>query len=281
MLSAISTPHRRSGATSCQKADLEEAKLADIGKPSRNANQDKKAKEAKRKIQEAETAQSKKRCDRDERIAEIQLKAYWECYPLTTYRKQPEDTPLEDTSEDELIETESEHTRGKLKTGNHDDSDQELIPEVFETPKLTAPLDHMVKRQPSLNASAAISNKRQKLAKTSQASIVAKAEADAKRRKLDPLNLGAGTDPKAINGEVEHGKGKDLMHTRIHHWEPRASVKRGCYFHVTSQGIKATKRENRQSSTSVERGARMMTMPCLPHQGHPNREVKMIKKQLL
>ena len=64
-----------------------------------------------------------------------------------------------------------------------------------------------------------------------------------KRRKLDPMNLGAGIDLKAINGEVEHAKGKDLMHTRIQHWEPRANVKRGCYFDVTSQGIKATKRE--------------------------------------
>ena len=99
-------------------------------------------------------------CDRDERIADIQLKAYWECYPLTTFGKQPEDTPLEDTSEDELIETESEHSRGKLKTGNHDDSDQELIPEVFETPNVTTPLDHMEKRQSSMNAPAVISNKK-------------------------------------------------------------------------------------------------------------------------
>ena len=79
--------------------------------------------------------------------------------------------------------------------------------------------------------------------KTLQASIAAKAEADAKRRKLDPLNLGAGIDFKAINGEVEHAKGKHFMHTRIQHREPRANVKRECYFDVTSQGIKATKRE--------------------------------------
>ena len=73
-----------------------------------------KAKETKRKIQEAETAHNNKRFKREERIAESQLKAYWECYPLTACGKQPKDTPLEDTSEDELIEIESGHSKGKL-----------------------------------------------------------------------------------------------------------------------------------------------------------------------
>ena len=76
-----------------------------------------------------------------------------------------------------------------------------------------------------------------------QASIVAKAEAEATRRKLDPLNSGAGTDLKAINGEVEHAKGKDLMHVGIQQREPRANIKRVGIFDVTTQGCKATKRE--------------------------------------
>ena len=98
-----------------------------------------KAKEAKRKIQEAETAQlpNKKRCDREERIAEVQLKAYWKCYPLPTCGKQPEDIPLEDTSEDELIEIECDEARSKLGKGNIDESDQELIPDAAEAPQST------------------------------------------------------------------------------------------------------------------------------------------------
>ena len=42
------------------------------------------AKEAKRKNEEDETAQmpSKNRCEREERIAEVQLKAFWNCFPL-------------------------------------------------------------------------------------------------------------------------------------------------------------------------------------------------------
>ena len=79
--------------------------------------------------------------------------------------------------------------------------------------------------------------------KTLQASIADKSEADAKRRKLDPKNLGAGIDLKAINGEVEHAKGKDLMHVGIQQREPRANIKRVGIFDVTTQGCKATKRE--------------------------------------
>ena len=39
-------------------------------------------KEAKRKEEEAENTVNKKRCDREERRAEVQLRAYWESFPL-------------------------------------------------------------------------------------------------------------------------------------------------------------------------------------------------------
>ena len=63
-------------------------------------------KEAKRKSHEAETVQmpSKKRCDREERIAEVQLNTYWKWFPLPSREKQAEDVPVEDDSDDELVE---------------------------------------------------------------------------------------------------------------------------------------------------------------------------------
>ena len=39
-------------------------------------------KEAKRKSMDADSVSRKKKCDREERIAGVQLKAYWELYPL-------------------------------------------------------------------------------------------------------------------------------------------------------------------------------------------------------
>ena len=39
-------------------------------------------KEAKRKKMEAESEASKKRCDREGRIAKVQIEAYWDLYPL-------------------------------------------------------------------------------------------------------------------------------------------------------------------------------------------------------
>ena len=100
------------------------------------------AKEAKRKNLEVETAQmpSKKRCDREERIAEVQLKVYWKCFPLPTCGKQAEDIPVEALSEDELIEDGCQGTSCDQRTGNHDESDQELIVEAAEVPqRMTLP----------------------------------------------------------------------------------------------------------------------------------------------
>ena len=83
---------------------------------------------------------------------------------------------------------------------------------------------------------------RHKLLQTSHSSIDSRAEAEAKRRKLDPSNSRAGEDLKAINREVDQAN-VDHTHARIHHREPRANIKRGCIFDGTSQGQEATKRE--------------------------------------
>ena len=63
------------------------------------------AKEAKRKVEEDETAQNKKRCEREERIAKVQLKAFWTWFPLLSNERQDQDVPVEDESEEELIES--------------------------------------------------------------------------------------------------------------------------------------------------------------------------------
>ena len=53
-------------------------------------------KEAKRKSMDADSVSKKKRCDREERIAGVQLKTYWELYPLPTCERQAEHTPIPD-----------------------------------------------------------------------------------------------------------------------------------------------------------------------------------------
>ena len=47
-------------------------------------------KEAKRKDDEAVDDANKKRCEREERMAEVQLKAYWTCYSLHPDLMRPE-----------------------------------------------------------------------------------------------------------------------------------------------------------------------------------------------
>ena len=86
------------------------------------------------------------------------------------------------------------------------------------------------------------SNARLNLLKSLHSSIDDKAEADAKKRKLDPPNSREGTDPSAINRDVDQTH-KDPLQARIQHREMRNGTKRGCMFDGTSQGCKATKRE--------------------------------------
>ena len=48
---------------------------------------------------------SKKRYEREERIAKVQLKAFWTCFPLPDNERQAKDVPVEDESEEELMES--------------------------------------------------------------------------------------------------------------------------------------------------------------------------------
>ncbi len=59
-------------------------------------------KEAKRKEDEAEYGANKKRCDREERRAENQLRAYWESFPLPVAASEVSDVggELRDTDAD-------------------------------------------------------------------------------------------------------------------------------------------------------------------------------------
>ena len=168
-------------------------------------------------------------------MAEVQLKAYWKCFPLPTCGKQAEDIPVDDASEDELIENGWQETSCDQRTGNHDDPEQELIAEV--TDMIMQPnerrkpqrmtLQDQLKSNPQNGKKQlpASTNARQELVKTLQASIDDKAEADAKRRKLNPTNSGAGGDQKAIDWEVEPANKNDLMHKGIYQREPRANIK--------------------------------------------------------
>ena len=192
---------------------------------------------------DVDSVSSKKRCDREERIAEVQLKAYWELYPLPTCERQAEHTPAPDSDDDELIEDRRQYIEDAHETGNHSESEQELIDEVQSNIQQHAIADHLrssIKKESCTRLAA--NNARQKLLKTLHSSIDFKAEAEAKRRKLDPSNSRAGEDLKAINRDVERAT-VDHTHARIHHREPRANIKRGCIFDGTSQGQKATKRE--------------------------------------
>ena len=185
----------------------------------------------------------KEKIDREERIAEVQLKAYWELYPLHLDGKQAEHIPLPESDDDELIEDRSLSTGNANETGNRSGSDQELIEEDQCNTHLSVSADRLrssIKKESCTRMAA--NNARQKLLKTLHSSIDSRAEAEAKRRKLDPSNSRVREDLKAINRDVERAT-VDHTHARIHQREPRAIIKRGCIFDGTSQGQKATKRE--------------------------------------
>ena len=90
----------------------------------------------------------------------------------------------------------------------------------------------------------AASNARRALLETLQSSIEVKAEADAKRRKLDPANSRAGTDPKVINRGIEPAC-EDPNQTRIHNRELRANIKSACTFDDIAQSCKTSRLEMR------------------------------------
>ena len=163
-------------------------------------------------------------------------------------KRQAEHTPAPDSDDGELIEDRSHYIEDAHETGNHSESEQELIDEVQSNIQQHAIAEHLrssIKKGSC--ARMAANNARQKLLKTLHSSIDSKAEAEAKRRKLDPSNSRAGEDLKAINREVDRAT-VDHTHARIHHREPRANIKRGCIFDGTSHGQKATTKERNRLS---------------------------------
>ena len=74
-------------------------------------------KEAKRKKMEAESEASKKRCDREERIAKVQIEAYWDLYPLPLSIEEAKSTPAPDSEDDELIEDQNHGTKSGSGNG--------------------------------------------------------------------------------------------------------------------------------------------------------------------
>jgi len=122
-----------------------------------------KQKEAKRKNEEAQLDVNKKRCEREERRAENQLRAYWETFPLPDYA-----TP---------------------DAGDGDESRD-----------VDNPSRHMP-RHKCLGPTS--SSCRRKFINSLQTSIAERAEPDFKRQKLDPHNSREGDDPVALNRDVE------------------------------------------------------------------------------
>ena len=173
-------------------------------------------------------------------------------------KRQAEHIPLPDSDDDELIEDRSQSIEDAHEIGNHSESEQELIDEIQNKIHQNVIADHLrssIKKESCTRMAA--SNARQQLLKTLHSSIDVKAEAEAKRRKLDPSNSRAGEDLKAINREVERAT-VDHTHARIHHREPRANIKRGCIFDGTSQGQK-NKSEAQSIGNLIEAGKAMMS----------------------
>ena len=83
-------------------------------------------KEATIKEMEAESMARKKRCDREERIAKVQIEAYWDLYPLPQSIEEARSTPAPDSEDDELIEDQNHEIKADLGTESFNKSEQEL-----------------------------------------------------------------------------------------------------------------------------------------------------------
>ena len=168
------------------------------------------------------------RCEREERIAVVQPKAYWDWFPLLAKETQPGRTQDVENSEEELIEDDGQERRSYSNSGSSDDHNQELIVHKVEAKQ---------------NANKANPDRRQYLAELRDR-IKAEGEAvGGKRRKLDPTNSGG--SPSAINGKVEHAS-KDLVHERIKGEGQLTCFKRGIEFEASNaerQGGKFQKKE--------------------------------------
>ena len=86
-------------------------------------------KETKKRAEEDEVAQrpTKVQCEREERMAKVQIKAFWACYPLPDNVRQVEDIPVEDDSEEELMESMWQDLHCNQDPNCDEGSEQELI----------------------------------------------------------------------------------------------------------------------------------------------------------
>ena len=158
---------------------------------------------------------------------------------------QTENTQAADSEDNDLFEAPCHSTtlRNRIRTKRN--ADQELVEDDncgdhWDT-DANCPLRYVPRRKCSRTES---SNDRQEYLNNLLTSIAEKTDADAKRMKLDPQNSWEGDDPIAVNGDVDLAT-KDLMHTRIHIREPRASIKRACTFDELTQSCKTSKKEMR------------------------------------
>ena len=158
-------------------------------------------------------------CERKERVAVVQLKAYSDCFPLPAEETQDGQTQAEETSEEELIEAVGQDHWCNLEPGSSDDPNQELVVDKAE---------HSYQREPETAqhrrtnggirvnakqvATKANVERRNYLAELRDRIKEECEAAEAKKRKLVPLN--SGKSPGALNGEVEPAN-KDLVHNRI------------------------------------------------------------------
>ena len=149
---------------------------------------------------------NKKRCQREERIARVQLQAYWDIFPL------PEQKLEVDENCDDHRDTEHKSPRRPVPGGE--------------------------------SSRTASSNERQTFLDNLRTSIAERAAPDAKRRKLDPQNSWERGDPVAVNRDVDLVT-KDRMQDGIHNREPRANIKRACTFDELTQSCKTSKKEMR------------------------------------
>jgi hypothetical protein len=122
-----------------------------------------KLKEAKRKDEEVQEDANKRRCEREERRAGNQLRAYWESFPL----------PID----------------ASMIAGDGDGSrDIDNSSRYMPRPKCPGPTSSCDRRN---------------LLNSLRTSIAERAEPDLKRPKLDPQNSREGEDPVAINRDVD------------------------------------------------------------------------------
>ena len=214
------------------------------------------AKEAKRKAEEGETAQrpTKVQCEREERMAKVQLKAFWTCFPLPDSERQAEDVPVEDQSEEELMESmwQDLHCNNDPKWDKG--SDQELIvDEAGQHPQQEqTPMPQRRPQQHQQNCDLQIRLKqfdkyttgtRHEFIKDLKISMSEKGEAGAKRRKLVPTI--SGRDQRTLNGDVEPAK-DGLLQNRIQAGESRSSIKRVGKLEASNQEKRETSSQQRE-----------------------------------